>query len=99
MRRLIALALFAAPAMASPAEDALRAHGDRWNAAYSAADWIALRALYADDAWLMTDKAPAAKGMHHVYLGGLLEHSLALVRLVRVVVPHVAGAPAAPHDT
>ena len=42
--------------------DELKAQGDRWNAAYSAGDWAALRALYADDAWLMTDKAPAAKG-------------------------------------
>ncbi len=32
-------------------------------------------------------KAPAAKGMHHVYLGGLLEHSLSVVRLVEAVVP------------
>ncbi|MBT1072691.1 3'-5' exoribonuclease YhaM family protein [Pelotalea chapellei] len=31
--------------------------------------------------------APAAKAMHHVYLGGLLEHSLALVKLVKTVVP------------
>ncbi len=36
-------------------------------------------------------KAPAAKGMHHVYLGGLLEHSLALVRLVRAIVPLYEG--------
>ncbi|OYQ30142.1 hypothetical protein CHU93_06740 [Sandarakinorhabdus cyanobacteriorum] len=60
---LLAAALIAAaPVVAAPAEDALRGHGDRWNAAYSAGDWAALRALYADDAWLMTDKAPAAKG-------------------------------------
>ena len=32
-------------------------------------------------------KAPAAKGMHHVYLGGLLEHSLSLVKLVTSIVP------------
>ena len=32
-------------------------------------------------------KAPAAKGMHHVYLGGLLEHSLSVVRLADAVVP------------
>lgn len=32
-------------------------------------------------------KAPAAKGMHHVYLGGLLEHSLSVARLVDAVVP------------
>jgi uncharacterized protein (TIGR02246 family) len=58
----LALILIAAPAAAGPAEDALKAQGDRWNAAYNAGDWTALRALYADDAWLMTDKAPAAKG-------------------------------------
>ncbi|WP_353198769.1 nuclear transport factor 2 family protein [Sandarakinorhabdus sp.] len=54
--------LLAAPAMAGRAEDALKQEGDRWNAAYSAGDWTALRALYADDAWLMTNKAPVAKG-------------------------------------
>jgi 3'-5' exoribonuclease len=31
--------------------------------------------------------APAAKGMHHVYLGGLIEHSLAVARLVDRIVP------------
>ena len=36
-------------------------------------------------------QAPAAKGMHHVYLGGLLEHSLSLVKLVKKVVPLYAG--------
>ncbi|HWI41139.1 MAG TPA: HD domain-containing protein [Verrucomicrobiae bacterium] len=35
--------------------------------------------------------APAAKGMHHVYLGGLLEHSLAVARLVDAVVPLYPG--------
>lgn len=35
--------------------------------------------------------APAAKGMHHVYLGGLLEHSLALVRLVKAIAPLYKG--------
>ncbi|SNB44893.1 3'-5' exoribonuclease YhaM family protein [Geobacter sp. DSM 9736] len=35
--------------------------------------------------------APAAKGMHHVYLGGLLEHSLAVARLVDRVVPLYGG--------
>jgi ketosteroid isomerase-like protein len=60
---MLTLALLAAaPAAAGPAEDELKAQGDRWNAAYNAGDWAALRALYADDAWLMTDKAPLAKG-------------------------------------
>ncbi|MDD2851040.1 MAG: HD domain-containing protein [Desulfuromonadaceae bacterium] len=36
-------------------------------------------------------QAPAAKGMHHVYLGGLLEHSLSLVKLVKRVVPLYSG--------
>jgi len=35
--------------------------------------------------------APAAKAMHHVYLGGLLEHSLALVKLVKSIVPLYGG--------
>ena len=60
---LVAAALLiAAPAQAGPTEDTLKLQGDRWNAAYSAGDWTALRALYADDAWLMTDKAPALRG-------------------------------------
>ena len=36
-------------------------------------------------------QAPAAKGMHHVYLGGLLEHSLALVKLTKTIVPLYGG--------
>lgn len=31
--------------------------------------------------------APAAKGMHHVYLGGLLEHSLAVAKLADTILP------------
>ncbi len=38
---------------------------------------------------LMADfrKAPAAKAMHHAYLGGLLEHSLAVARLAAQISP------------
>jgi 3'-5' exoribonuclease len=36
-------------------------------------------------------KAPAAKTMHHPYLGGLLEHTLSLVRLCRRVGEHYSG--------
>jgi 3'-5' exoribonuclease len=32
-------------------------------------------------------RAPAAKGMHHAYLGGLLEHTLSLFRLCESVAP------------
>lgn len=60
----LALALAGCAAAPPPSTDAatIAAEGERWNAAYAAGDWTGLRALYADDAWLMTDKAPAAKG-------------------------------------
>jgi 3'-5' exoribonuclease len=35
--------------------------------------------------------APAAKKMHHAYLGGLLEHTLSLVLLAEKVVDHYVG--------
>ena len=52
-----------------------------------------IRALilsFADDDAFMNGlkRAPAAKGMHHVYIGGLIEHILDLVGLARDVVPH-----------
>jgi ketosteroid isomerase-like protein len=59
---LAAALLLALPASAGSLEDSLKVQGDKWNAAYSAGDWASLRALYADDAWLMTDKAPVARG-------------------------------------
>jgi len=41
-----------------------------------------LRAFFDDaDFYQRYSLAPAAKGMHHVYLGGLLEHSLAVAAL------------------
>lgn len=33
-------------------------------------------------------KAPAAKGLHHTYIGGLLEHTLSMVRLLELVASH-----------
>ncbi len=33
-------------------------------------------------------KAPAAKGVHHAYTGGLLEHTLGVVKLVRDIASH-----------
>jgi ketosteroid isomerase-like protein len=63
MPAMLALSLaFATPAMAGDAKSELAAAGDSWNALYAKGDWAALRKLYTDDAWLMTDKAPAAKG-------------------------------------
>ncbi|MBC7962006.1 MAG: HD domain-containing protein [Steroidobacteraceae bacterium] len=51
-----------------------------------------MQAFLADESFMKQYcAAPAAKGMHHVYLGGLLEHSLALVKLANVIVPLYAG--------
>ena len=51
-----------------------------------------LDGFFGDPAFLdLYAVAPAAKGMHHVCLGGLLEHSLAVTRLVDAVVPLYPG--------
>jgi 3'-5' exoribonuclease len=49
----------------------------------------ALAQVYLGDEHLMSafKRAPAAKSMHHAYLGGLLEHTLSLMRLASVVCP------------
>jgi 3'-5' exoribonuclease len=36
-------------------------------------------------------RAPAAKGFHHVYIGGLLEHTLSVVRLLDRAAAHYEG--------
>jgi uncharacterized protein (TIGR02246 family) len=60
----LAMPVLTAPALAGPNREAeqVSAQGAQWNAAYAAGDWVRLRGLYTDDAWLMSDKAPAAKG-------------------------------------
>ena len=49
----------------------------------------ALVKLYLEDEKLMTlfKQAPAARTIHHAYLGGLLEHTLSLMRLGEVICP------------
>lgn len=49
----------------------------------------ALAETYLADEYLMDRfrTAPAAKSMHHAYLGGLLEHTLSLMRLGTLVCP------------
>ena len=37
-------------------------------------------------------KAPAAKGLHHCYIGGLLEHTLSVTRLINMVADHYKEA-------
>ncbi len=47
-----------------------------------------LQSFFEDPTFLeLYRTAPAAKGMHHVYLGGLLEHSLSVARLVDQIMP------------
>lgn len=51
-----------------------------------------MEAFLADEPFMgLYCMAPAAKGMHHVYLGGLLEHSLALVKLAKAIVTLYGG--------
>ncbi len=49
-----------------------------------------LLALLMDDPEIAKGfkRAPAAKGMHHVYIGGLLEHVLSICRLIDFVAAH-----------
>jgi len=48
-----------------------------------------LAKVYTEDAPLMTafKRAPAAKSIHHAYIGGLLEHTLTLMNLANVICP------------
>lgn len=51
-----------------------------------------LENIFADEAIVKKFKrAPAAKSMHHPYLGGLLEHSLSLLKLCHKVGGHYEG--------
>ncbi len=56
--------------------------------------WIRrlLTALFVEDAELRANfaKAPAAKSMHHVYLGGLLEHTLSILGMAERACAHYA---------
>jgi 3'-5' exoribonuclease len=51
-----------------------------------------LDAFFQDEQWAKKFKmAPAAKAVHHVYLGGLLEHTLSIVQLVLLIGPRYPG--------
>jgi len=51
-----------------------------------------LENIFADEATVKKFKrAPAAKSMHHPYLGGLLEHTLSLLKLSKKVGGHYEG--------
>jgi len=51
-----------------------------------------LDAFFGDEDFVKKFKlAPAAKAVHHVYLGGLLEHTLSVVQLILLVGPRYKG--------
>ncbi len=47
-----------------------------------------LRRIFTDKFFNQFKKAPAAKKMHHAYLGGLLEHTLSVTRLAVKIAGH-----------
>jgi 3'-5' exoribonuclease len=48
-----------------------------------------LEELFSDESWVAQFKeAPAAKSLHHAWLGGLLEHTLSLCQLCRKIAAH-----------
>jgi 3'-5' exoribonuclease len=51
-----------------------------------------LQAFFSDETIVsLFRRAPAAKGFHHVYIGGLLEHTLSVVRLLDKAAGHYTG--------
>ncbi len=51
-----------------------------------------LAAFFEDKTFVELFKtAPAAKRLHHAYLGGLLEHTLSIARLIQAVAGHYKG--------
>ncbi|HKJ65338.1 MAG TPA: HDIG domain-containing protein, partial [Desulfopila sp.] len=43
------------------------------------------------EVWERFQTAPAAKGIHHAYVGGLMEHCLSMARVADMMVSHYAG--------
>ncbi|MDY6990840.1 MAG: HD domain-containing protein [Thermodesulfobacteriota bacterium] len=51
-----------------------------------------LAAFFEDKTFVdLLKTAPAAKKMHHAYLGGLLEHTLSIARLIQAISGHYKG--------
>ncbi len=49
------------------------------------------RFFQKDDMWEKFQHAPAAKGIHHAYTGGLLEHCLSMATLADILATHYKG--------
>ncbi len=43
------------------------------------------------DWWTIFQEAPAAKGIHHAYVGGLIEHSLSVAKIADFLAKHYEG--------
>lgn len=48
---------------------------------------VAEKIFFEDGLWELFQKAPAAKGIHHNYIGGLLEHTLYILRAANALYP------------
>jgi len=44
-----------------------------------------------EETWTRFQEAPAAKGIHHAYVGGLLEHALSMAKLADMLAAHYPG--------
>jgi 3'-5' exoribonuclease len=45
------------------------------------------KVFFGDGVWELFQKAPAAKGIHHNYIGGLLEHTAYILRALNAIYP------------
>ncbi len=76
------------PASARPASDMFRELVGMLDTVQHPAMQALLKEYLSDEALMdQFRQAPAAKMMHHAYLGGLLEHTLNLLKLANVVCP------------
>jgi 3'-5' exoribonuclease len=50
-----------------------------------------LKKIFTGSTWEIFKAAPAAKGIHHAYMGGLLEHCLSIAKLAESVASHYPG--------
>jgi len=47
--------------------------------------------IFSGETWELFQEAPAAKAMHHGYLGGLMEHCLSMAKLADLISNHYRG--------
>ena len=78
------------PALPTEVVDALFAELEDICRSLSDRDLRRLLGLFFEDQAFVAGlkRAPAAKAMHHVYLGGLLEHTLSVVKIARGIADH-----------